>query len=381
MIMVSSEHLYRTLQIVDTTLRDGEQAAGVVFSVTEKKRIAQKLAAMGIHEIEVGTPASGLDEMDAISEIVELGLPTRLTAWCRANQYDLDCAHACGITSAHISLPVSDIHINALEKSEEWVFEQITDLVANARESFEYLSLGLQDASRADMSFLLKFIKLAKDAGVDRIRIADTVGVWDPIRTYDFISRIRQHTNGISLGFHGHNDLGMATANTIAAIRAGADCVDVTVNGLGERAGNASLDEVVMASQVSLGLCNEIDARQLVDLALLVEEASERTLPVNKPITGRGVFLHESGVHVHALIKDRKTYEPFEPERVGQNASEFVLGKHSGRAALRHILSRQGLSVDDSSEKTLLDLIRRASIQKKKSSLAGSVKELHRMIA
>ena len=379
MIMVSSEYLYRSLQIVDTTLRDGEQAAGVVFSVTEKKRIAQKLAAMGIHEIEVGTPASGPDEMDAISEIVEMDLPARLTGWCRANQYDLDCAHACGLTSVHISLPVSDIHINALEKSEAWVFEQISNLAANARENFEYVSLGLQDASRADMNFLLKFIKLADKVGVDRIRIADTVGVWDPIQTYDMISRIRRHIGGMSLGFHGHNDLGMATANTIAAVRAGANCVDVTVNGLGERAGNAPLDEVVMACQVSLGMCHELDVRQLVDLALLVEEASDRTLPINKPITGRGVFLHESGIHVHALIKDRKTYEPFDPERVGQGQSEFVLGKHSGRAALRHILSRQGLSVDDHSEKTLLDLIRRASIRKKNSSTGTN--QAHRMIA
>ncbi|MHC4553091.1 MAG: homocitrate synthase/isopropylmalate synthase family protein [Planctomycetota bacterium] len=379
--MVSSEYLYRTLQIVDTTLRDGEQAAGVVFSLAEKKRIAQKLAAMGIHEIEVGTPACGLDEMDAISEIVEMGLPPRLTAWCRANQYDLDCAHACGLTSVHISLPVSGIHINALDKSEQWVFEQISDLVTNARENFEYLSLGLQDASRADVNFLLKFIELAQQAGVNRVRIADTVGVWDPIQTYNVISRIRKNVPDISLGFHGHNDLGMATANSIAAIRAGADCVDVTVNGLGERAGNASLDEVVMACQVALRMCSEIETRQLVDLALLVEEASNRTLPINKPITGRSVFLHESGIHVHALIKDRKTYEPFEPERVGRSGSEFVLGKHSGRAALRHILSRQGLSVDDRSEKTLLDLIRRASIQKKNSLSTDSVKELHQMIA
>jgi homocitrate synthase NifV len=136
-----------------------------------------------------------------------------------------------------------------------------------------------------------------------------------------------------------------------------------------------------MACQVALRMCSEIETRQLVDLALLVEEASNRTLPINKPITGRSVFLHESGIHVHALIKDRKTYEPFEPERVGRSGSEFVLGKHSGRAALRHILSRQGLSVDDRSEKTLLDLIRRASIQKKNSLSTDSVKELHQMIA
>ncbi len=374
--MVTSKYLMRRLELVDTTLRDGEQAAGVAFSAEEKKTIATKLATIGIAEVEVGTPAAGDEEMRTIREIVDMNFPVRVTGWCRANQYDLDCAHACGLSSVHISLPSSEIHMRVLNKNETWVLDQIRELTANARKSFEFISLGLQDASRANLDFLLQFIKLARELGVHRVRLADTVGIWDPMQTYQTILKIRKHAGSLKIGFHGHNDLGMATANTIAAIRAGADTVDVTVNGLGERAGNAPLDEVVMASRVSLGLDCRVDTQQLVSLAVLVEAASGRVLPVNKPITGQSVFLHESGIHVHALLRDRTAYEPFEPASVGQNESQFVLGKHSGRTGLQHILSKQGLLVNDSDEEVLLDLIRRSAIRNKKRIHLESFEEM-----
>ena len=379
--MVTSDSLERSFEIVDTTLRDGEQAAGVVFTADEKKVIARQLAAIGVTEIEVGSPAAGEGEMSAISEIVDMNLPSRITGWCRANEYDLDCAHACGLTSVNISLPVSSIHIHAMGKSEDWVLEQIAEFVTKAQQDFEFVSLGLQDASRADIDFLMQFVEFATKTDVDRIRLADTVGVWDPIQTYQTIRQVRKYASNLQVGFHAHNDLGMATANSIAAIQAGADSVDVTVNGLGDRAGNASLDEVVMASQVSLGIDSGVDIRQLVDLALLVETASGRTLAVNKPITGKSVFLHESGIHVHALIKDRRTYEPFDPEIVGQNKSEFVLGKHSGRSALRYVLSQQGLAPNESEEVVLLDLIQKAAVHKKEIRSEKSSTELHNQVA
>ena len=379
--MVPINSFMRSLEIVDTTLRDGEQAAGIVFTVSEKKAIARKLAAMGISEIEVGTPAAGNNEMNAITEIVDMNLPCRIIGWCRANEYDLDCAHACGLEAVHISLPVSSIHIQAIEKSKEWVLGQISALVSKARSNFEFVSLGLQDASRGDMKFLLEFIELARKTGADRVRLADTVGIWDPIQTFQTISEIRRQAYDLKIGFHAHNDLGMATANAIAAIRAGADSVDVTVNGLGERAGNASLDEVVMSCRVSLGIDSGVDISQLVDLAVLVETASGRTLPVNKPITGKSVFLHESGIHVHALLKDRKTYEPFDPESVGQPGSAFILGKHSGRSALRHVLSRQGLSVNDDQERVLLELIQKSAAHKKEQHSSDSLTESYNLVA
>lgn len=381
--MVTSSSFMRSLEIVDTTLRDGEQAAGIVFTISEKKAIARKLAAMGVAEIEAGTPAASDDEMKAITEIVNMNLPSRIIGWCRANEYDLDCAHACGLNAVHLSLPVSGIHMQALSKSKGWVLEQISELVRKARRNFKFVSVGLQDASRGEMDFLLQLITLAEQLSVDRVRLADTVGIWDPIQTFEKISEIRRHVPTLKIGFHAHNDLGMATANALAAIRAGADCIDVTVNGLGERAGNAPLDEVVMACRVSLNRDCGIDISQLVDLAVLVETASGRTLPVNKPITGKSVFLHESGIHVHALLKDRKTYEPFDPESVGQSQSAFLLGKHSGRSALRHVLSRQGLSVDDDQEKVLLELIQKSAIQKKQQQQPAkkTFTELYNLVA
>lgn len=379
--MVTSDYLMRSFEIVDTTLRDGEQAAGIVFTVAEKKAIAFKLATMGIAEIEVGTPAGGESEMSAISAIVDMNLPSRITGWCRANEYDLDCAHACGLTSVNISLPVSTIHLQAMGKSKDWVLQQIADVVTKARQEFEFVSLGLQDSSRAELDFLMRFVELAAKTNVDRIRLADTVGVWDPVQAYQTVRKVREHAASLQIGFHAHNDLGMATANSIAAVRAGVDSVDVTVNGLGDRAGNASLDEVVMASQISLGIDSGVDSRQLVDLALLVESASGRILPVNKPITGKSVFLHESGIHVHALIKDRRTYEPFEPERVGHNKSEFVLGKHSGRSALRYVLSQQGLVPDESQESMLLDLIQKAAIHEKEMRSEKYSTEIQNQVA
>ena len=379
--MVTRDLLVRSLEIIDTTLRDGEQAAGVVFTANEKKAIARQLAAMGVTEIEVGSPAAGENEMSAISEIVDMNLTSRITGWCRANEYDLDCAHACGLTSVNISLPVSTIHIKAMGKSKRWALTQMAEFVTKAQQDFEFVSVGLQDASRADMDYLIQFVDLAAKANIDRIRLADTVGIWDPAQTHHTISQVLKHASGLKVGFHAHNDLGMATANSIAAIRAGVDSVDVTVNGLGDRAGNASLDEVVMASQISLGIDSGVDIRQLVDIAVLVETASGRTLPVNKPITGKSVFLHESGIHVRALIKDRRTYEPFDPVTVGQNESEFVLGKHSGRSALRHVLSQQGLSPSRSEEKTLLDLIQKAAVHIKEQMSANGFAQQSTLVA
>lgn len=371
--MVTNDDIHRSFEIVDSTLRDGEQTAGVVFSVNEKKAVAQKLALSGVAEIEVGSPAIGEEEMNAISAIVEMDLSCRITGWCRANDYDLDCARVCGLESVHISLPVSGIHIEALDKSSEWVKEQVVEFVTKARTNFNYVSLGMQDASRADIDFIIELAELAESSGADRIRLADTVGIWEPMRAFEVVSKIRAHTEKIAIGFHAHNDLGMATANCIAAIRAGADSVDVTVNGLGDRAGNASMDEVVMAAGVSLGIDCGVDSKQLLSLATLVENISGRKLPVNKPITGKEVFLHESGIHVHAMLKDRRTYEPFDPESIGRQKSEFVLGKHSGRAALRHVLAKQGLNPSKSQESMLLGLIQKSAMNKKETIFEDSL--------
>jgi homocitrate synthase NifV len=350
--------------LVDTTLRDGEQTPGVVFSLDDKIAIARSLADAGLQELEIGTPAMGEDEISAIQAVTRLMLPCRLTVWCRAIAQDIDQAIRTGAEAIHISLPVSAIQLHAMKKSRTWVLRGIEKMVAYARPHFNYVSIGAQDASRADPAFLARCAKAAQRAGADRLRLADTVGVWNPFQTHSIISDLRQSVPNLAIGFHGHNDLGMATANSVAAAVAGAASVDVTVNGLGERAGNAALEEVVMGLRVSTHKTCGINARRLYGLSTLVAQASGRPIPANKPITGANVFCHESGIHVCALLADHRTYEPFQPEEVGRSERQMVVGKHSGSAAIRHLLADQGIDINQNEAEKLLAQVRTASASK-----------------
>lgn len=344
--------------IVDTTLRDGEQAPGVCFSLAKRLAIARALAAAGVPELEVGAPALGEAEVASIRAVAELRLGCRLTAWCRATPEDIDAAAASGVDAVHISVPVSAIHLQALGKDKAWTLDRIRRLATSARRRFAYVSLGAQDAARADPSFLARCVQCARRAGVDRFRLADTVGLWNPFQVHAVTSGLRTLAGPMTLGFHAHNDLGMATANTLAAVAAGAASVDVTVNGLGERAGNAPLAEVVMALQITLHRQCAIDTRRFGELSALVARASRRTMPPDKPITGADVFRHESGIHVRSLLADPRTYEPFPADDVGRPSTEIVIGKHSGSAAVCHVLANQGIQIDRAQATRLLGRVR-----------------------
>ena len=269
----------KELKFVDTTLRDGEQTAGVVFANSEKLMIAEMLSDLGINQLEVGIPTMGGDEKDAIKQIVKKNLKSSIMAWNRAVIGDIEQSIDCGVDAVAISISVSDIHIqNKLKTSREWVLEQMVKATEFAKKNGLYVSVNGEDASRADEDFLIDFINTAKEAGADRFRFCDTVGVMDPFTIKNKIERIYNATN-FDIEMHTHNDFGMATANAVGGILGGANYVGVTVNGLGERAGNAALEEVLMALTRVLKFDSKIDTRKFKEISEYVSRASGRELP------------------------------------------------------------------------------------------------------
>lgn len=346
--------------IDDTTLRDGEQTAGVVFSLEEKKSIARELDAIGVGELECGIPAMGEEERRSIRALVEMGLDARLITWNRAVVSDIRASLACGVQAVDISLSVSDIHIERkLRKSRDWVKEQLKRALGFAKEHGLYVSVGGEDASRADVGFLLELMEIGRSMGADRFRFCDTLGILDPFTTYEKVRFLRERVD-LDIEIHTHNDLGMATANAVAGIRAGARFVNTTVNGLGERAGNAALEEVVMALKHACGTDPGIDTRRFVEISRMVARASCRPVPEWKAVVGEKVFSHESGLHADGVLKSPANYEGFDPEEVGLSR-HLVLGKHSGGHGLRHRLALIGVDADTVEVEALLERVRRAS--------------------
>ena len=355
----------RHVWIIDTTLRDGEQAPGISFDRETKLAIARDLDRAGVDELEVGIPAMGSDARNDIRALVALGLGCRLTSWCRALEADLELAKRCGTRGVHISYPVSPLLMAAMGKPTEWVLRQVTGLVSASLEMFEQVSIGAQDAFRADKGFLEEFVHTAARCGAHRVRLADTVGLATPFQVAGLIQSLAPRMEGTWLEFHGHNDLGMATANTIAAIEAGIESVSVTVNGIGERAGNAPLEQVATAVALLDERSTSIAISKLPPICQYVSQTTGRPIPVDRPITGEAVFCHESGIHCAGILKDPATYQPFAPERVGREKARFVAGRHSGTHALKHMMAEAGLAISQPEARLLLEAVRAEALRRK----------------
>ncbi|MCR3922156.1 MAG: homocitrate synthase [Firmicutes bacterium] len=355
----------KQVMLVDTTLRDGEQTAGVVFSNKEKVRIAQMLDSLGVHQLEVGIPVMGGDEKESIKAIVNLGLDASIMAWNRADVQDIKESLDCGVDALAVSISTSDIHIKyKLQKSRAWVLDSMSRAVDFAKKHNKYVSVNAEDASRSEMEFLVQFANRAKECGADRLRFCDTVGILEPFKTLEIVQELHRATN-MNIEMHTHNDFGMATANSLAGVRGGASMVGVTVNGLGERAGNAVLAEVAMALEYLFAIDVHVKPHELREISEYVALASGRALPVCMPIVGTNMFAHESGIHADGVMKHPSTYEVFKPEAVGAQR-QIIIGKHSGSSALVMKFKEYGITLAEKDASGMLPLVRSAAVDLKR---------------
>ena len=331
------------VQFLDTTLRDGEQAPGVSLSPDEKVDIARQLDGAGVATIEAGSACTGAGERETISRVAGENLDARVTSFCRGIEADIDLALDCGVDGINLVVPASERHIEGkVGTTPGGVVETTVELVEYARSHGLWVEVLGEDGSRADPAFLTELLGAAIDAGADRICYCDTVGYATPEHTGEVVAQLA------ALGptsTHTHDDLGMAVANALASIRAGADLVHATVNGIGERAGNVALEEVAIALAEGYGV-STVDTTGLYDLARTVADSTGIALAPNKAVVGENAFTHESGIHTDGQLKDDAMYEPYPPERVGRER-RLALGKHAGRAGVAAALEEHDVATTD----------------------------------
>jgi homocitrate synthase NifV len=367
----------KDIKIDDTTLRDGEQTAGVVFANDEKIHIAKMLDKVGVHQIESGIPAMGGDEKEAIKKIASLDLNCSVLAWNRPVKNDIQASVECGVDAVALSISSSDIHIeHKLMKSREWVLETMKSGVDFAKSHNLYVSVNAEDASRSDMEFLLQFARTARDAGADRLRYCDTLGILDPFETFLRVKNIIDII-GIDMEMHTHNDFGMAIANAIAGIKAGATYVNTTINGLGERAGNAAFEELVMALKFVEGVDLGINTNLFRNLSEYVARASNRVLPTWKPVVGGNLFVYEDENKVNGVLSDPATYELFKETDVGLER-QYVPGKYSGINSIMQKMKMLGQKIDGKQAKDLAEIIRNKTVASKRSLFDSEILDTYK---
>ena len=352
------------IKVTENSLRDGEQFPGVAYTVADKIAIAQALAEVGIYGMSLGFPAVSQGERDTVKELMALNLKIpRIWAIARLVKSDIDHVLECGLSWLGTFVSTSDWHMrDKLRMTEEQVLARMEEQIPYAIACGVNVAIGFEDASRTPLPRLLRLVKTAVDLGVHTIFIADTVGILTPSATYGLFSLLRKMVP-CELATHFHNDLGMSTANAIAALEAGADLVDCTLAGLGERAGNTPLEELLVTLRVKYGRDLGMRLDKLPEAARILSEAAKMPMATNKPIFGDNVFSHESGIHVHGLLANPICYQPFPPALIGRE-HRFIYGKHSGLASIAHLTRREGIELSKSQLEQVLERVKRTAESK-----------------
>jgi isopropylmalate/homocitrate/citramalate synthase len=358
--------LGRRILISDCTLRDGEQQAGVVLERAAKVAIARALDSLGIYEIEAGTVASSEEDRLAITDMCQLGLKSKISALCRGINADMDQAAALGVWGARLSFPISLLERKHKLKgiSDDDYLKRTLELCEYGRRKGLNVIFSPYDTTRAEIPFLRRLVGELERAGtVDRLRIVDTTGCALPQAITYIIGQIRAAAPKLPLEIHCHNDFGLACANTLAGIVAGADYASTTINGLGERSGNAATEEVAMALEVLYGIDTGLNLTRLTEVSLLVAELSGVRTQVNKAVVGESAFRHESGMVVAGLLQDPFTAEAYEPELVGQRR-QILLGKKSGLVSIAYKVKEMALPVPEQNFPEMLNRVKQAAVSK-----------------
>ena len=362
--------------IFDTTLRDGEQSPGASMNAAEKMRLAVQLEKLGVDILEAGFPAASQGDLDAVSQIAQKLEKPEVTALARTSREDIDCAwKAIGHAAKpriHTFIATSDIHMDyKLKMTRDEVVKTAVEFVKYAKSFTDNVEFSAEDGSRSDRDFLCKVFEAAIEAGATTVNLPDTVGYAIPEEFSELVKYVLSHTPNIHkaiLSIHCHNDLGLATANTLAAINSGARQAEVTINGIGERAGNTSLEEVIMALHTRpnfLPLSTGIETNLIYPSSRLVSMITGIIVQPNKAIVGANAFAHEAGIHQDGVLKNPMTYEIMKPETIGLNTNTLVLGKHSGRHALRSRLKELGYDLSDQELKLVFKKFKELADKKK----------------
>jgi 2-isopropylmalate synthase len=358
-VFFTDSRAHEDVTVFDTTLRDGEQTPGIAFTFEQKIEIARQLSAIGVHTLEAGFPASSAAEKETVAAIKKLGLDANICGLARSVKADVDACIDCDVDMIHVFIPTSDIQReNTINKTREQVLSITDEIIRYARDHVNLCMFSPMDATRTDGDYLVEVCRTAAQAGATIINIPDTVGVISPSGMKTLMGRLAREID-CPLDVHCHNDFGLAVANTIAAVEAGASQVQVTVNGLGERAGNADLAQTVMIMESIYGIRTGIKKELLVETSRLVSRFSGIGIPPTQPVVGENVFSHESGIHTQGVLKCSATFEPgiMTPEMVGHRR-RLTLGKHVGRHAVRRMLVDVHIEPGDAQLDTIVERVK-----------------------